>query len=113
MRPFLPLLAAVTSALLTSCELCNDPMEPEPACATPATVRYPICNVANCPEHPILLVLNDGKELRPFGGEWDAFQATYPSALPEQVLISYKPEVTPAVHTWQNATLTCISTVAE
>ncbi|RAK63453.1 hypothetical protein [Hymenobacter edaphi] len=109
MRPFLLLLATAAAGLLTGCSLCNDPDAPAPACTTPAAVRYPVCNVANCPDHPILLVLNDGRELRPFGPDWDAFQTANASALPEQVMISYKPEATPAVHTWHNATITCIS----
>ena len=109
--PLLLSAAVISLSLLAGCQ--SMPFcafdEPEPACATPASIRYPICNVANCPEHPILLLLDNGQELRPFGSDWDAFQTSSAGNLPERVLISYKPEATPAVHTWHNATITCIS----
>jgi hypothetical protein len=103
-------VAALGQGLLAGCQsmpFCGE--EPEPSCATPATLRYPVCNVANCPEHPVLLLLANGQELRPFGADWDAFQTSSAGNLPEHVLISYQPEATPAVHTWRNATITCIS----
>ncbi|RTQ48176.1 hypothetical protein EJV47_17245 [Hymenobacter gummosus] len=111
MRRFALFLPIVALGLLAGCQsmpFCGE--APEPSCTTPASIRYPVCNVANCPQHPVLLVLNDGRELRPFGSDWDDFQTSTASNLPERVLISYKPEATPAIYTWSNVTITCIST---
>lgn len=108
------LLTIAATGLLSGCGttlFCGE--DPEPICSIPATVQYPVCQVASCAEHPTLLTLQDGQQLRPFGPDWDTFLAATASSLPEQVLISYQPEATPAVHTWHNATITCISAVAE
>lgn len=112
------LLAASAAGLLTGCEalpFCGFAEEPAPAvvCSTPATILYPVCNVLHCPDHATMLRLADGKVLNPRGQDWTNFQATTGTTMPTRVLINYTPEATPAIYTWGNATITCISVAAE
>ena len=101
------------ASLLTGCNTLVSTEDPAPGCDTPATIQFPICNVLHCPDHPTLLLLNDGTQLRPYGSEWDNFYNSLGNNTPDQVKISYTPEATPAVYSWLNASITCISTVAE
>jgi hypothetical protein len=109
-RPLFLLLLGAAAQGFTACQsFCGFGDEPAPRCQTAATVRFPVCNVPDCAEHPTLLLLDDGRQLRPYGSEWADFQLQTGGTLPEHVLIDYKPEATPHVYTWLNATITCIS----
>ena len=99
------------AALATACTKCTEPLPNN--CSIPATVQYPICNVLNCPSHPILLVLANGQQLNPSGPVWDNFWASTQNTFPQEVKIEYTPLATQAIYTWSNATITCISEVEE
>jgi hypothetical protein len=88
--------------------------EPHPdSCATSATLQYPMCNVLNCAQHPILLVLADGRQLKPSGAVWDGFWSNANGPVPQRVRISYQLLPTEAIYTWGNAEISCISAAQE
>ncbi|WBA43553.1 hypothetical protein [Hymenobacter canadensis] len=88
--------------------------EPQPdSCNTSATIQYPLCNVLNCAQHPILLVLADGRQLKPSGAVWSSFWSNLGTPAPQRVRMSYQLLPTQAIYTWGNAEISCISSVQE
>jgi hypothetical protein len=100
--------------LATACTTCGGDEAPRPAsCQTLVTVRYPICNVAFCQQHPLLLALPDGRQLNPSGPVWEGFRSTLGPSAPQRLLIDYTLLPTQAIYTWGNADITCVSNTAQ
>ena len=102
------------AGLLTGCTTCGGEDEPRPStCSTLVTIEYPICNVASCPQHPVLLTLANGRQLLPSGPTWDGYRSSAGPDAPRQIRIDYEPLPTLAIYTWGNASITCISSAAQ
>jgi len=102
------LLAGLLSAACSK----NCKEEPQPGnCSTPATIQYQSCRVLNCAQHPILLILANGQQIKPLGPAWESFWSNIGTMNPKQVKIDYEPLATPQIYSWGNANITCISEV--
>jgi hypothetical protein len=83
--------------------------EPQPGnCSIPATVQYQTCRVLNCAQHPTLLILANGQQLKPAGPAWDHFWSNMITLAPQQVRIDYQPLPTQHIYPWTNANIICI-----
>lgn len=108
LRPLLALCFG--AAALAGCQAIGHDDAPAPACATPATVTlHPSCWVLNCTEHPVLLTLGDGQQLRPQGATWDAYWRSRTPESSDQLLVSYSPLATLTIYTWSEADITCVT----